>query len=43
MTGLTTDGAAQAHVDPDQAKRALGILERLETRADIGEVVALPR
>jgi 2-methylcitrate dehydratase PrpD len=35
------DCAAQAHVDPGKAKRALSIFERLETCADIGEVVAL--
>jgi 2-methylcitrate dehydratase PrpD len=35
------DCAAQAHVDPGKAKRALSILARLETCADIGEVVAL--
>ena len=35
------DCAAQARIDPDKAKHALSILERLETCADIGEVVAL--
>jgi 2-methylcitrate dehydratase PrpD len=35
------DCAAQARVDPAKAKAALGILERLETCTDIGEVVAL--
>jgi 2-methylcitrate dehydratase PrpD len=35
------DCAAQARIDPSKAKHALSILERLETCADIGEVVAL--
>jgi 2-methylcitrate dehydratase PrpD len=35
------DCAAQACIDPGKAKHALSILERLETCADIGEVVAL--
>jgi 2-methylcitrate dehydratase PrpD len=35
------DCAAQARLDPGKAKSALSILERLETCADIGEVVAL--
>jgi len=35
------DCAAQARVDAGKAKRALDILERLETCTDIGEVVAL--
>jgi 2-methylcitrate dehydratase PrpD len=35
------DCAAQARLDQGKAKKALSILERLETCADIGEVVAL--
>jgi 2-methylcitrate dehydratase PrpD len=35
------DCAAQARIDPRKAERALGILKRLETCADVGEVVAL--
>jgi 2-methylcitrate dehydratase PrpD len=35
------DCAAQARIDPGRAKHALGILERLEACADIGEVVTL--
>jgi 2-methylcitrate dehydratase PrpD len=35
------DCAAQAHIDPAKAKHAFTILERLETCADIAEVVAL--
>jgi 2-methylcitrate dehydratase PrpD len=37
------DCAAQARIDLGKAKHALRILERLETCADIGEVVALLR
>ena len=33
--------AAQAHIDAGRAKRALGILKRLETCTDASEVVAL--
>jgi 2-methylcitrate dehydratase PrpD len=36
-----TDCAAQARIDAGKANQALGILERLEACADIGEVVAL--
>jgi 2-methylcitrate dehydratase PrpD len=35
------DCAAQARIDPGRTKNALSILERLETCADISEVVAL--
>ena len=35
------DCAAQAHIDPGKAERAFGLLRRLETCPDIGEVVAL--
>jgi 2-methylcitrate dehydratase PrpD len=35
------DCAAQACIDPGKAKHALSLLERLETCADVGEVVAL--
>ena len=37
------DCAAQAHVDPSKATRALSIFKQLETCADLGEVVALLR
>ena len=35
------DCAAQARIDPGKVQRALGLLTRLETCTDIGEVVAL--
>jgi 2-methylcitrate dehydratase PrpD len=35
------DCAAQAHIHPAKAEHALTILERLETCADVAEVVAL--
>jgi len=35
------DCAAQARIDPGKAKQALGLLTRLETCTDIGEVVTL--
>jgi 2-methylcitrate dehydratase PrpD len=37
------DCAAQTSIDPSQAERALGILKRLESCGDFGEVVALLR
>ena len=41
ITAKFMDCAAQARIDPGKAKRALTILEGLDTCTDIGQVVAL--